>query len=176
MSFGADTTAATLHVTGTDLIPDPVIDTQYSPPEYDEEGTEIQPEQLGTVTFPAVSGTNYTFSTVETALEFARNPQVYIQNHTEYVTNMQDSNGYPFDDTSYYTMQYDTSLQATMSEVTVSIETGGVLDYEVDLSQYSMITTITFTATPAILTLGSGQRHFITAAQTRQMTVSVGLG
>lgn len=157
MSFGADTTAATLYVTGTELIPDPEITTPYVPAQYDEEGNETQAEQKGVVTFPAISGTNYTFQVVgdgtSGALSFALNPQEYIQNnYTGYI------------DESEYDIAYDASLTA-MSSVNVAIN-AGTIDYEVDLSPYAAITTITFTATPAILTLGSGQRHFITAGQT----------
>ena len=152
ISFGADA-EITLHVNGTDLIPDPDETTPYTPAEYDEEGTETQAEQKGVVTFPAVSGTNYTFSTVEKSLEFAKNPQVYIQNN--YTGTIRRES---------YDVEYDPSLQSTMSTVTVSIETGSI-SYAVDLSSYAAVTNITFIANPRTLTVSAGERHFITAGQ-----------
>jgi len=147
-SFGADS-VATLHVTGTEEIAEPVMTTPYTPPQYDDEGNETAAEVIGVMTFPAVSGKNYTFATATDALEFARNPQVYIEGHyTGYI------------DTYEYDTEYDESLKATMSTVEITIETGEIPE-TVDTTSYSAITTINFTANPRTLTSPYGERHFI---------------
>ena len=148
MSFGADTEII-LHASGTNLIRDPEVTTPYTPAQYDEEGSEVQAEEKGVVTFPAVSGTNYTFGTIENALDFAKNPQVYIQNNYDGYINENS-----------YDIEYDSSLQTTMTAVTVSIELGSI-SYAVDLTSYSAITDLTFTATPSSLAGPYGERHFI---------------
>ena len=156
LCWGAD---ATLHVTASgNTIPEPEETTPYTP----EEPAEIDPETgeeitpavepvKGVVTFPAVSGTNYTFETVQNALTFARNPQVYIQdNYRGDYYYLSDS----------YDIEYDESLTATMTDIEVAIETGEI-PTTVDLSEYSRISTIAFTANPAIITTPYGNRHFI---------------
>lgn len=147
-SFGADS-VATLHVTGTEEIAEPVMTTPYVPPQYDDEGNETVAETKGVMTFPAVSGTNYKFATATDALDFARNPQVYIEGHyTGYI------------DTYEYDTEYDESLKATMSTVEITIETSEIPE-TVDTTSYSAITTINFTANPRTLTSPYGERHFI---------------
>ncbi len=157
MSFGADT-AIILAVNGTDYITDPSVTQEYTE---DPETWEIT---KGVVTFPAPSGTNYTFSTLENAIEFARNPQEYIENHPEYMPN-----GY---DSSYYDAEYDSSLQSAMTAVTVSLELeNNTIENPVDLTQYSDITDLTITAKPrnlAIMT--AGERHFIAGAEGTSVT------
>lgn len=161
MSWGADVAAITLTVNGTDLIPDPEITTEYTEPVYDEEGNETSPAVNGVITFPAMSGNNYTFSTVQNALEFARNPRGYIDDNYDF-GSWTDTKGYGID--YYEKPEYDSSLQATLSPITVSITTGQIID-TVDTSPYSAINDITFTATPPNLKVPNGYRHFIIAGQ-----------
>ena len=157
MSFGADS-AIILSVNGTDYIPDPTVTTEYKE---DEETWEIT---KGVVTFPAPSGKNYTFSTIDNSVEFAKDPKGYIEAHPEYMPN-----GY---DESYYDAEYDSSLQSAMTAVTISIELVdeithvNTIDNPVDLTGYSGIEELTITATPASLAISnSEQRHFIAGTQ-----------
>ena len=158
MSFGADT-VITLHVTGTDYITDPTVTTPYT------EDTETWEITKGVVTFPAPSGTNYTFETIDNAVAFARDPKGYIAAHPEYMPNGYDEN--------YYDAEYDTSLQSAMTTVTISLELPGnnVLYYVTDLTQYSDITDLTITARPRTITMSSaGERHFKAGAQGANLT------
>ena len=149
MSLGA-TSEIQLYVNGTALIPEPSIVTDYEPAVYSGD-TVLTPEVIGTVEFPAVSGRNYTFDTVTNALDFATNAETYID--TNYTGIYKDNPSYD--------VTYDSSLQSPMTEITVSIETG-TIDYEVDLTPYTAITDLTFTATPRTITVSTaGDRHFI---------------
>ncbi|MBQ6970757.1 MAG: hypothetical protein IJP86_00190 [Synergistaceae bacterium] len=160
------TTVTALTVNGTDLIPPPSITTPYVPAEYDDEGSETTAETKGVATFAALSGVNYTFETVKGALDFARNPVYYIHNNFDF-DSWSDPDGYGAE---YYDFEYDDSLQATMKEITVSIEISSLTD-TVDLSGYSSaIVTMTFTAASP-LTAPYGERHFI-AGGTSTVTFS----
>lgn len=153
ISLGADATI-TLSVNGTAYITEPAVDTPYSPAVYSGD-TVITPEVIGVVVFPAVSGGNYTFDTVEHALDFASYPAGYIE------ANYSGT----FKDNASYDIEYDSSLLSAMTVVTVSIETGSI-EYEVDLSPYTALTDITFTATPRNVTASTaGDRHFIAGSQ-----------
>ena len=156
VSWGAD---ATLHVSPQgNVIPEPEITTPYTPeipaevdPETGEEITPAVEAVKGVITFPAVSGTNYTFETVQNALAFARNPQVYIEDNYR--------GAYYYLESSY-DVEYDESLTATMTDVEVAIETGDIPS-TVDLSEFSRVSTIAFTANPAMITAPYGSRHFL---------------
>ena len=143
-AFGADATV--LHVTGTGTIAAPSVTKPYEPAVLS--GDEIiTPPVSGEITFPAVSGTNYTFETVVTALNFARYPK-------EYINNNYDFSLYP---ASSYDVAFDSTLEDRIDPVEISIEIDE-LDSTVDLSSYR-INEIIFTADRSV-TVPEGSRHF----------------
>ena len=157
--WGAD--SVTLHVNGTDFIASPDVVSEYVPyvpavMSGDEEITPEEPEEIGAIIFPAVSGTNYTFSTVQSALEFANDPKKYIE--TYYRGSL-----YP---NPSYDVTFDPSLEAAMSTLEVAIEIR-TIDSTVKMSEYDALTDITFTATAA---LASSARHFIVDNPTAAVT------
>ncbi len=153
-SFSADS-STTLYVTGTDFIASPDVTKEYEPAV--KSGDEVvTPEVKGEVTFQAPAREKYTFSTVTNALEFAKNPQVYI--------------GTQGVNTASYDIVYDSVLQATISSVTITVETGEITS-TVDFTSYSAINDITITASPRTLTAPSRSRHFI-AGGTSNVTFS----
>ena len=141
VSFSADT-ATVLYATGTNSIPKPEETKPYEPASGDT------PAVKGELTFPAVSDRNYTFATVIDALDFAKNPPIYIMAHYNF-------------NTASYDPKYEPPLDATLTKVSVAIEAGAAeLDDTVDLTDYSSISEVTFTAARP-LTVPSGSRHFI---------------
>ena len=141
--LGAD--SFTLHVNGVDFITSPDVVKEYVPAVMSGD-EEIEPEEIGEVNFPAVSGTNYTFSTVQSVLEFANAPKAYIETYYR---------GYYVPNPSY-DVTFDASLESPMSTLEVAIEIS-TIDSTVKLSDYNALTDITFTATG---TLASSTRHF----------------
>ncbi|MBQ7193134.1 MAG: hypothetical protein IJR98_02030, partial [Synergistaceae bacterium] len=132
-AFGADATV--LHVTGTGTVAEPSVTKPYEPAVLS--GDEVITEPVkGEITFPAVSGTNYTFETVVTALNFAKYPKDYIEGNYDF-----DSHGYP---ASSYDVAFYSTLEDRIDPVEISIEIDE-LDSTVDLSSYR-INEIIFTA------------------------------
>ena len=147
VSFGADAASVTLHVNGTDAIVSPDVVKEYTPAVMSGD-EELEPEELGEVNFPALSGTNYTFATIQNALEFASDPQKYIE--ANYRGNYYNNPSYD--------ITYDDTLKAKpiSTAVAVSIEISNI-DSTVKFSDYPSLTDLTFTATR---TLTATSRHF----------------
>ena len=156
-SWAAD---VTLHVTGTDYITSPDVVSEFTPAVMSGD-EEIEQFQKGEVKFPALSGTNYTFATIQSALEFAENPQAFIESYYR---------GYYYHHQDSYDITYDSSLQAQpiASSIAVSIEISNIAA-AVTLSDYSSLTDITFTATRTITAPG---RHFVADNSSGTVTFS----
>ena len=146
LCWAADT-SITLHVTGTDFLASVDVVKEYKPAVMS--GDEVlEPEEPGEVKFPALSGTNYTFSTVQNSLEFAESPKEYIDTHYRGI----------YYETASYDITYDEQLQAEPIAETVAISIGiNTIDSPVKLSDYPSLTDLTFTATRTVTASG---RHF----------------
>ena len=150
VSFGAD--SVTLHVMDISkpVIASPDLVKPYVPPVYSDDGSIETPEEKGEYTFPAVSGTNYRFTSVTNALDFALDAEDFIK------TNYGSFN------TASYDYSYDPELtEIPNNPVEVSVRKSTISSTETITAKYSDIAEITITTTATGLTSPSGERHFI---------------